>query len=82
MSTEQTFRKRDSAAVYLWQEAVCMCQPCLVRAIAEMRRQLSQDIESLFLADACRGSSIVNGATASGVDAASAAAELPASRPT
>ena len=56
--------------VYRWKEAVCMGQPGMFKAIVEMRGHLNQDIKNLFLAGDYMRSPIVNGALASGVDAA------------
>lgn len=67
--------------VFRWSEAVCMCQPGMFKAIVDMRRQLSGSIKNLFLAGDYMRSPIVNGAMASGADAASQAAEFLASRP-
>ena len=67
--------------VYRWNEAVCMCQPGMLTAIVEMRRQLRQDIKNLFIAGDYMLSPSVNGALASGVDAANEVAGLLASRP-
>ena len=67
--------------VYRWREAVCMGLPGMFRAVAEMRRQLNRDVENLFLAGDYMRVPSVNGALASGVDAANEVAELLASRP-
>ena len=67
--------------VYRWREAVCMCQPGRFTAMVEMRRQLRQHTRNFFLAGDYLRSPIVNGAMASGVDAAEEVAELLASRP-
>lgn len=62
--------------VYRWSEAVCMAQPGMFSAIREMRDHLNQDVENLFLAGDYMRSPIVNGAMASGVDAAEEVADL------
>ena len=67
--------------VYRWKEAVCMCQPGMLQAILDMRRQLPQDVKNFFLAGDYLRSPIVNGALASGVDAANEVAEMFASEP-
>ena len=67
--------------VYRWKEAVCMMSPGMFKAVAEMRRQLDRDVKNLFLAGDYMRVPSVNGALASGVGAASQAAELLASRP-
>lgn len=67
--------------VYRWREAVCMGLPGMFQAVAQMRDQLSRDIKKLFLAGDYMRVPCVNGALASGVDAADEAAELLASRP-
>ena len=66
--------------VYRWREAVCMCQPGMLKAIVNMRGQLGRDVKNLFLAGDYMRSPIVNGALASGEDAAKEVAELLASR--
>lgn len=67
--------------VYRWREAVCMGLPGMFKAIVDMRARLNQDVKNLFLAGDYMRSPIVNGALASGVDAAEEAAELLASHP-
>ena len=67
--------------VYRWKEAVCMCQPGMFKAIVDMRGQLNRDIKNLFLAGDYMRSPIVNGALASGVDAAEEVAKFLESRP-
>ncbi len=67
--------------VYRWSEAVCMAQPGMFSAIRDMRNQLNQDVENLFLAGDYMRSPIVNGAMASGVDAAEQVADFLASHP-
>ena len=56
--------------VYRWQEAVCMGQPGMFTAVADIRRQLGRDIPNLFLAGDYTSVPSVNGALASGVGAA------------
>ena len=56
--------------VYRWKEAVCMGQPGMFKEVAEMRRQLDRDINNLFLAGDYMRVPSVNGALASGIDAA------------
>ena len=60
--------------VYRWKEAVCMMQPGMFTAIANMRDELDQSVENLFLAGDYMRVPSVNGALASGVDAANEAA--------
>lgn len=62
--------------VYRWSEAVCMAQPGMFSAIRNMRRHLTQDVQGLFLAGDYMRSPIVNGAMASGADAAEEVAEM------
>ncbi len=64
-----------------WREAVCMAHPGMFTAIADMRRQLGQNINNLFLAGDYMRVPSVNGALASGIDAAHEAAELLTSGP-
>ena len=66
--------------VYRWREAVCMGLPGMFKAIVDMRGQLKRDVKNLFLAGDCMRSPVVNGALASGEDAAEEVAELLASR--
>ena len=68
--------------VYRWPEAVCMGLPGMFKAIAEMRLQLNRDVKNLFLAGDYMRVPSVNGALASGVDAAEEVVELLASRST
>ena len=56
--------------VYRWPEAVCMGLPGMFKAVAEMRLQLKRDVQNLFLAGDYMRIPCVNGALASGVDAA------------
>jgi len=58
-----------------------MAQPGMFSAIRDMRNQLNQDVENLFLAGDYMRSPIVNGAMASGVDAAEQVADFLASHP-
>ncbi|WP_419925613.1 protoporphyrinogen/coproporphyrinogen oxidase [Candidatus Poriferisocius sp.] len=62
--------------VYRWNEAVCMGQPGMFKAIVEMRSQLNQDVKNLFIAGDYMRSPIVNGATTSGVETAEEVAEV------
>lgn len=66
--------------VYRWKDAVCMMSPGMFKAVEEMRRQLSQDISNLSLAGDYLRVPSVNGALASGMDAAEKVAGLLASR--
>ncbi len=66
--------------VYRWPEAVCMMAPGMFKAVAEMRRQLARDVKNLFLAGDYTRVPSVNGALASGVDAANEAVDLLAFR--
>jgi protoporphyrinogen oxidase len=66
--------------VYRWKEAVCMGQPGMFRAVAEMRRKLNRDVKNLFLAGDYMRVPSVNGALASGIDAASEVVALLKSR--
>ena len=62
--------------VYRWEEAVCMAPPGMFTAVADIRRQLGRDIPNLFLAGDYTKVPSVNGALASGVDAAEEVAGL------
>ena len=63
--------------VYRWKEAVCMGAPGMFAAVAEMRRELERgEIKNLFLAGDYMRVPSVNGALASGIDAANEAADL------
>ncbi len=66
--------------VYRWKEAVCMGLPGMFQAVAEMRRRLNREVENLFLAGDYMRVPSVNGALASGVNAAEEVAQLLASR--
>ena len=68
--------------VYRWREAVCMGPPGMFKAIADMRLQIKRDVKNLFLAGDYMRVPCVNGALASGVDAAEEVAELLATRST
>ena len=57
-----------------------MGRPGMFRAVAEMRRRLNREVENLFLAGDYLRVPSVNGALASGVDAAEDVAQLLASR--
>ena len=65
--------------VYRWNIAVCMGSPGMFKAVANTRRELGQHIPNLFLAGDYTRVPLVNGALASGVDAAEEVAELLAS---
>ena len=69
--------------VYRWKEAVCMGPPGMFGAVAEMRRELERGggIKNLFLAGDYMRVPSVNGALASGIDAANEAADLLDRRP-
>ena len=66
--------------VYRWEEAVCMGLPGMFIAVAEMRRQLTDRISNLFLAGDYTRVPSVNGALASGMEAAEDAVNLLARR--
>ena len=66
--------------VYRWAEAVCMGPPGMFRAVRDMRRQLDRKRGNLFLAGDYMRVPSVNGALASGVDAADAVAAWLATR--
>ncbi|MBC9866278.1 MAG: NAD(P)-binding protein [Opitutae bacterium] len=67
--------------VYRWKEAVCMGLPGMFKEVVEMRRQLNRDLKNLFLAGDYMRVPSVNGALASGVDAAEEVVELFEARP-
>ena len=67
--------------VYRWNIAVCKGSPGMFKAIANTRRELGQDIPNLFLAGDYTRVPLVNGALASGVEAAEEVAELFSSPP-
>ena len=56
--------------VYRWKEAVCMGPPGMFIAVADARRNLSENVTNLFLAGDYTKTPSVNGALASGVEAA------------
>ncbi len=66
--------------VYRWREAVCMGPPGMFKAVARMR-QRDRAVKNLFLAGDYMRVPCVNGALASGVDAAEEVVELLGSRP-
>ncbi len=66
--------------VYRWREAVCMGSPGMFKAVAQIR-QHDRAVKNLFLAGDYMRVPCVNGALASGIDAAKEAAELLTSRP-
>ncbi len=66
--------------VYRWPEALCIGPPGILREIAELRRQKSLNVKNLFLAGDCMRMPSVNGALASGEDAAEEVVALLASR--
>lgn len=66
--------------VYRWPEALCIGPPGILKSIAEMRRQHGRDVKNLFLAGDYTRMPSVNGALASGEDAAEETATLLASR--
>ena len=66
--------------VYRWREAVCMAPPGMFKAVADMRRQLKQNVGNLFLSGDYMRVPSVNGALASGIGAAEKVVELFASR--
>ena len=66
--------------VYRWREAVCMMPPGMFKEIEEMRRQLGGDVKNLFLAGDYMGVPSVNGALASGVNAATEVVDMLASQ--
>ena len=67
--------------VYRWREAVCMGQPGMFGAIADMRRHIGRDINNLFFAGDYMHTPSVNGALASGIDAAEQVADFLVGRP-
>ncbi len=67
--------------VYRWKIAVCMGAPGMFKAVANTRRELRQDMPNLFLAGDYTRVPLVNGALASGIDAAEEVAELLGSHP-
>ncbi len=69
------------ARVYRWDEAVCMAEPGMFKAILDMRNQLNQDVKNLFFAGDYMRSPIVNGAMTSGVAAAEEVVQMLAKHP-
>ena len=57
-----------------------MMQPGMFKAIAEMRSKLNEDVKNLFLAGDYMRVPSVNGALASGVNAATEVADMLASQ--
>ena len=66
--------------VYRWEEALCMGSPGMLAAMAEVPGQLAAHIDNLFLAGDYMRVPSVNGALASGCDAANQVADMLASR--
>ena len=66
--------------VYRWEEALCMGEPGMLAAMAEVPGQLAGRIDNLFLAGDYMRVPAVNGALASGEDAANRVAEVLAGR--
>ena len=66
--------------VYRWREAVCMGPPGMFTAVADMSEQLRQHLPNLYLAGDYMRVPSVNGALASGMDAAEQAVKLLALR--
>ena len=66
--------------VYRWEEALCMGEPGMLAAMAEVPRQVAGAIDNLFLAGDYTRVPAVNGALASGEDAALRAAMAVAAR--
>ena len=66
--------------VYRWEEALCMGEPGMLAAVAEIPGQLAGRIDNLFLAGDYMRVPSVNGALSSGRDAANEVADLLASR--
>lgn len=62
--------------VYRWQDAVCMGQPGMFRAVEEVRSRLGQEVKNFFLAGDYMRIPCVNGALASGVDAENQVADM------
>ena len=65
--------------VYRWEEALCMGEPGMLAAMAEIPGQLAGRIDNLFLAGDYMGVPSVNGALSSGESAAARVADLVAS---
>ena len=66
--------------VYRWEEALCMGEPGMLAAMAEIPGQLAGRIDNLFLAGDYMSVPSVNGALSSGHSAASKVADLLESR--
>ena len=66
--------------VYRWQEAVCMGPPGMFTAMEGMQSRLGQEVKNFFLAGDYMRIPCVNGALASGVDAANQVADMLASQ--
>ena len=66
--------------VYRWEEALCMGQPGMLAALAEVPGQLAGNIDSLFLAGDYMGIPSVNGALSTGERTANHVADLLTSR--
>lgn len=62
--------------VYRWREAVCMAQPGMFRTMTEVPAQLKPAASNLFLAGDYMKIPCVNGALASGVNAANEVADM------
>ncbi len=62
--------------VYRWQEAVCMGPPGMFRAMEGIQSRLGQEVKNFFLAGDYMRIPCVNGALASGVDAANQVADM------
>lgn len=67
--------------VYRWPEALCLAPPGMLKAIADMRREHAGKVKNLFLAGDYTRVPSVNGALASGIEAAEEAAQYVASLP-
>ncbi len=67
--------------VYRWEEALCMGEPGMLAAMAEIPGQLAGSIDNLFLAGDYMSVPSVNGALSSGHSAASKVADLVESHP-
>ena len=62
--------------VYRWEEALCMGEPGMLAALADVPGQLSGSIDSLFLAGDYMGIPSVNGALSTGESTANHVADL------
>ncbi|MDE2802278.1 MAG: NAD(P)/FAD-dependent oxidoreductase [Chloroflexota bacterium] len=67
--------------VYRWEEALCMGEPGMLAAMADVPRQVTGAIDNLVLAGDYTRVPAVNGALASGEGAAMQVAEMLAARP-